>query len=229
MKLKIGLTNRSYKSDDYNYSRVNKNYVNTLLSLNTCPIIIPNADYNTLKEIMNDLDGLIICGGDDVNPCFYNEDITFSKPFEIEDDKNDLNLIKICLELNKPILGICRGMQIINVYFGGSLYQDILKDNLTKVNHNQDKNPGYEYFANFKENTIMNEIYGNRHKINSFHHQAIKNIGKDLVVSGISDDGVIEAIELDKKILAVQWHPEQLTNDTKHLNLFKKFIEYCAI
>ncbi len=226
--LKIAITNRTNIKENYIYSRVNIEYMNAVLKSGAFPFMLPNADKNALEEMMKEMDGLIITGGDDINPSFYNKANTYSEPNVIEDDINDLNLIEICLKLNKPILGICRGLQIINVYFNGSLYQDIVKEGLTNISHNQkEKEKDYIYYANFDKNSILYDIFNAKYYINSFHHQAIEKLGNNLKIAAKSDDNVIEAIEWDKKILAVQWHPEKLIDDEKHLNIFKKFNELC--
>ncbi len=226
--LKIAVTNRTNIKEQYTYNRVNKNYFDAVLKSGAYPFMLPNADYETLKEMMKEMDGLIITGGVDIHPSLYNEEITYAKDCNIEDDLNDLRLIKICLELNKPILGICRGLQIINVYFKGTLYQDLNKEGLTETIHDQELNKnGFIYTADFKDGSVMHDIFQNQYHINSFHHQAIKKLGNGLDVTGISEDNVIEAVELKNKILAVQWHPEQLISNEKHLNLFKVFNNIC--
>ena len=176
-------------------------------------LLIPVNVLTDIDYIANICDGLIITGGNDVNPKLYNETIN-NDNIVIDDiaDKLDFSLISAFNKVNKPILGICRGIQIINVYFGGSLHQDISNHKLN-INENHSINI-------IKDNFLYGCYQKDKITVNSTHHQAIKEVAKDFKITAISDDNIIEGIEKDN-IVGVQWHPEKL-ND---LNFFEKFIK----
>lgn len=235
MKKVIGVTPRTNILNDSDIFNVYQNYFDAIIKAGGIPVMLPIAKKEDLKQIMNNIDGLLITGGKDINPNLYNEEVkSYSILADEKEDNNDLNLIEIALNKKIPILGICKGLQILNVYFGGSLYQDIFEEYGTDINHSQSKlipkpkNDSMNYNTKFNKNTLLYNIFGDEYTINSFHHQAIKDIANNFTISSISTDGIIEAIEdLDKKILAVQWHPERLVYDSKHFEIFKRFINMC--
>ena len=164
-------------------------------------------------EFSDEYDGLILCGGSDIDPKYYGEDITESVNIDEKRDKAELELFKKFFEMKKPILGICRGCQLINVALGGSLHQNLL---------NADKHSSFSDYdliheVRVKEKNFLSEIYGEEFYVNSFHHQAIKEHGKDIDVIATACDGVtVEAIKhRDLPIFAVQWHPERMCFEKK--------------
>lgn len=162
-------------------------------------------------------DGLILCGGDDICPQFYNEENTNCKKIDIFRDKYEFELLKSFIARKKAVLGICRGLQIINVFFGGSLYQHI---------ENHKNNDGTDAFhqVTAKESFLKN-LYGENFLVNSCHHQAIKNLGKNLLITALSPDNVIEGIvHKNLSVIGVQWHPERIENGKI---LFEYFLELC--
>lgn len=224
--------NRLFESDIYN---VYKNYFDAIQAAGAIPILLPEANEADLLQILKLVDGVIITGGNDVNPDLYGERPTFAKKIaKREEDENDLRLIDLCIKNDIPLLGICKGLQLLNVYFGGTLYQDIEEDGASKLDHNQEhlKHPtdAMQYGAAFEKGSFFHAVYGNTHNINSYHHQAIKDLGEGLIVSARDlEDQIIEAVEAPKhRAYAVQWHPEYLIYDAKHLKLFQTFInEIC--
>ena len=233
MKKIIGVTPRVNKINNQDSFSVYQNYFEAIIKAGALPILLPVADKEDLKQIMANVDGLLVTGGNDVNPSLYGEENTHSSPAELYEDLNDLNLINIALDTNKPILGICKGLQIVNVYFKGSLFQDIETFKKTNKNHNQhnlDPLVGLNsntYPTRFVKDSVLYEIFDESYNVNSFHHQCIKDVGKMLKVSAYSEDNIIEPIELANKIICVQWHPERLIHDEKHLNIFKYFVSMC--
>lgn len=184
------------------------------------------------KEIAQYFDGLLLTGGEDVHPSLYHEENSKSDPIDIDIENSDRYLYFAFKELNKPILGICRGIQIINVLEGGSLIQDIQDYDSSKLNHSQATYEppiglhDYAHQCNFVEDSILYSIFNETHLVNSFHHQAIKTLAEGFKATAYSEDGLIEGIEKDN-IIAVQWHPERLTQDEAHLNIAKYFIQKC--
>ena len=130
--------------------------------------------------------------------------------------------------VNKPILGICRGLQVINVAFGGTLYQDISEVSKDVYNHRQKEEKYYpiHYITN-EEGSFLYRIFNKRCAVNIFHHQAIKSIGDGLKVTSKCDDGVVEAIEhVSLPIYAIQFHPEMMAEKDENMQLiFNQFVE----
>ena len=218
----------------YERAYVNDDYVLSVTKSGGIPFIIPIIDNDDdIKTQISYVDGVILSGGYDIDPVYWGEEIS-SKLERIfpRRDSNELKIIKYALEMKKPILGICRGLQIINVAFGGSLYQDLsfIKD--CYIKHSQSAKP-YEPTHNIKtkEGSIIREILGDSLRVNSFHHLAIKDLGKDLIATSYSADGIIESIEYTKNgnfVLGVQFHPEMMHSHYDFaLNIFKKFISVC--
>lgn len=212
----IGLT--TYQRERGAYCVVVTEYIESVFAAGGIPICIPTVesadDYEYYMEI---LDGIIFTGGVDINPSCYGEEplkeincITPSK------DEYELGLFHKAYERKMPIFGICRGCQLINVGLGGSLYQDINSQIPGSFGHYPNNIPENELFHSVKlvEGSKLHGIMGSEVlKVNSFHHQAIKTLGKNLVVTAVSKDEITEAIESteDRYLLGVQWHPECLT------------------
>lgn len=192
------------------------------------PIMLPyNQDIDATLDL---IDGLIIPGCDeDINPNLYGCEITSDK-VKIKDSRTEyeLEFTKKALSKNMPIFGICHGLQLINVIFGGTLIQHIPDYLNSDLNHEQPppKNiPSHPVII--KEGTILRSLApDSKIMVNSTHHQAIENMGKGLIVSALASDGIIEAIESKdyKFLVGVQWHAEYL-NSQLDRNLFKRLIE----
>ncbi|MBQ6884006.1 MAG: gamma-glutamyl-gamma-aminobutyrate hydrolase family protein [Clostridia bacterium] len=159
------------------------------------------ADIGAVTNAKEPLDGLILTGGGDVAPCLYGERCTHASDIDLMRDQKEFLLIKKYLRENKPILGICRGLQVINVFFGGTLYQHV-------PCHSQVNNKDTYHKVFTRKNTFMGTLFGDTLSVNSAHHQAINTLGKGLRVSAIAPDNVIEAVEA-KNLIATQFHPER--------------------
>jgi putative glutamine amidotransferase len=179
-----------------------------------------------LKDLVNEMDALVLQGGSDVCPRSYGEEAL--KPEWEGDyirDQYEIALSKEFMDQDKPVLGICRGAQILNVAFGGTLYQDIETQIPGARNHrNWDIYDQNFHHIRFEKGSMLEKLYPKTvtAKVNTVHHQAIKALGKGLIVEAKSnDDGIIEAIRHEGKpfVYAVQWHPEfQDKNDTSLLD-----------
>ena len=216
----------------YNRSYVNEDYVHAVIKAGGIPIILPvTMDEGVIRDFVSRLDGLILSGGHDVQPKLYGEN-PLRKIGEVFPDRDvfDLKLIEFAKEKQIPILGICRGFQILNVYHGGSLYQDL--DYLTqelKIAHSQASGPTVRtHEVDVKAASMFSKIVkNNRIEVNSFHHQAIKELGKELTAVAHADDGIIEAFELESYpwLLGVQFHPEMLHREMGCMqNIFNEFV-----
>ena len=228
----IGLSGSQHDFDKTGFIRdyVNNHYSNSMIKIGVTPVILPlTSDEETIGKYIKLIDGLILTGGDDINPQLFNEE--FLPETQIPDvtrDNFDILLIKKALEKKIPVLGICRGMQLLNVYFGGSLYQDLKYNEDIKLKHLQGmKNLDLTvHKVILSEGSLLKDIFSEDIWVNSFHHQGIKRLGDKLKVSAISTDNIIEAIEYtddDQFILGVQWHPEMMYSEGDNKNMEKLF------
>ena len=232
MKPVIGITTDLEKND----RRVlNNTYVNAVIRAGGLPIILPVGIEKDAKRFAAMLDGLLLTGGEDIDPMIYDEephaDLGQVDPTR---DTVELNLMKEFLALNKPIFGICRGLQMINVALGGNMYQDIYgQKTVTLLQHKQKAPTSHpSHFVQVEKGSLLESIAKMPElKVNSYHHQAVKKVPKPLRVSGVASDGIIEAIEstVHAFVLGVQWHPEALAQnkDAVSLRMFDAFIEKC--
>lgn len=226
------LVNKGNSFSGYKRAYVNHDYIQSVINAGGIPIILPfNENEEVTKMMIKNVDALILSGGHDVDPTLYNEE-PLLKLGEIfpERDKFDSTLYKNAIKLKKPILGICRGFQLINVINGGSLYQDLSYADFVNIRHNQVDNPSQATHSILvNKDTFLYEIVGEKFRVNSFHHQILKDLAKDFKIVAKSKDGVIEAIEKiteDSFIFATQWHPEMMSSTCKEMqNLFNKFIK----
>lgn len=180
-------------------------------------ILFPVCSQNGIEEIVAMCSGLIIAGRDrDINPRFYGEEPLegLEYPEDSYEDELDFKLIELFEKNNKPILGICSGLQSLNIYYGGSLKQHIDK--------HTSKEELVRHAIDIEENSFVHSLYGNKTEVNSIHHQAIKKVGEGFKVTAVSEDGIIEAIEKGN-LIGVQWHPEV----DFEVDTFKKFLSLC--
>ena len=172
-------------------------------------------------------DGLLLAGGRDISPEWYGESHNGAQKCDIVRDRHEYALIKSFVNDRKPILGICRGLQILNVYFGGSLIGDLP----ALPAHHSDTENVY-HTVRIEPDTQMSRLFGHTLRVNSFHHQAVKTVAGDFAATAYSEDGVIEAIEHQNKLwLAVQFHPERMLDPALPVDtakpLFDHFIALC--
>lgn len=178
------------------------NYKNALEKL--------DAEVVFADEVCNpcDYDGLLLPGGGDVNPNRYNQDIDGSVGIDDKLDELQFDVLDLFVKANKPILGICRGHQLINVYFKGNLIQDIKE----KQDH---RDPEFKIDKQHKiittNDSFLSDLYGDNFISNSSHHQAVGLVGEGFIVVGVSEDKVIEAMQhITSPIYTVQFHPERM-------------------
>ena len=171
-------------------------------------------DRHLIEKYIDIIDGIVITGGDfDVDPNLYGEKKTHEKVQLKKSRTNfEFKITELAIKKNVPILGICGGEQLLNVVFGGSLFQHIPNDIITDINHEQPnpRNQG-SHKVLIEKKSILNSIVGTDEMfVNSAHHQSVNKIGKKLIISAYAPDGVVEAIEgVDLKFcIGIQWHPE---------------------
>jgi putative glutamine amidotransferase len=214
----------------------NKSYVQAIEDAGGMPILIPFVkDIRSLHTVLPHLDGLLLAGGADVHPKNYQENAhTSLRETDPQLDELELTLARWAWKEDMPTLGICRGLQVLNVALGGTLYQDLHTEYAGSLEHSSWSLPRNTLVHNVRieAGSRMEQLLGVRDVVvNSLHHQAIKDVGKGLVVSGYAEDGVIELVEAPARdfIVATQSHPEELYSEHPiWTRLFKAFIEACG-
>lgn len=220
----------------YKRDYVNEDYITSITRNNGIPLLLPIMDIeDDIRQQVDSIDALLLSGGHDVDPVNYDEDpVNELGDTSLRRDAFDFALIKYACQKGIPVLGICRGCQVINVFKGGTLYQDLCYRPTKSIRHWQDHNPTQpSHGVKFEQDGLLHKITGvSTWRVNSFHHQAIKKLGKDLKAIARADDGVVEAI-MDTQysfMLGVQFHPEMLSVVDENMNkLFKYFIQQATV
>lgn len=195
------------------------------------PFILPIGDIELVKTYIQQIDKLLLAGGQDVSPDFYGEE---PHPKLEETNRNrdifELALIAEALKQKKPVFAVCRGMQLLNIALKGTLYQDLSEYKELKIKHVQQ--PTAPEFSTHtivtEKNSILQTILGEKKRVNSYHHQAIHELSPELSAAAYSTDGLIEGVEAknpEQRLLGVQWHPElTFHKDEKEYDLFNYFV-----
>jgi len=212
---------------------MNQTYIRVLENLGALPVMIPlQMSEATLRGTFERLDGLFLPGGEDVDPTHYGAEVHPQLgATDKERDRTELLLTRWALEAGMPFLGICRGVQILNVVCGGTLIQDLHTECATLDKHDYTP-PSFERFRISHQVTVepdsrLANALGTAHEVNSMHHQGIDRVGATLRVVARAEDGLPEALEVPvlPYVVGVQWHPEELaTTDTHSGKLFYDFI-----
>lgn len=197
---------------------INQSYVRALVAAGCAPVLIPLLDDDErLRAIYTRLDGIVFPGGADVAPEEYGEEpIDNLNVVEAPRDRTELTLARWAFADDLPTLGICRGQQVLNVALGGTLWQDLRHQGVTKVDHSDADGRARSAFIHRvrldPDSRLAQLIDETDIEVNSLHHQALKTVAPQLTITGKSDDGVIESLEsADRRFLiAVQWHPEEI-------------------
>ena len=208
-----------------------QNYVNVVQKAGGIPILLPAVDdKEVIRGMVAGIDGLLVAGGPDVGANCYGEEphqhIGGVSPLM---DVFEIQLVNAANDLGIPVLGICRGQQILNVVLGGTLYQDIYSQRDNCIQHRQQApRPYLAHSIKIEKNSRLAEILGTELRVNTFHHQAVKDIAPGLKVVAYAPDGIIEAIESEDKdrfFIGVQWHPEGMwDSEYNYDSLFEAFI-----
>ncbi|GKW45158.1 gamma-glutamyl-gamma-aminobutyrate hydrolase family protein [Planococcus sp. NCCP-2050] len=229
----IGITARVEKDQMYSLDPV---YGRAILQAGGLPLIVPIVDEEDIPLLCERLDGLIVTGGGDINPTLYGEEphIRLGAVYP-GSDQYEKELILNFLELDKPFIGMCRGMQMLNVSLGGTIYQDLeAQYEGTLYQHKQMAMRTHRTHSVTLEDEsrlikIMEEKTFN---VNSFHHQGIKDVSDKLKIAGRAADGLVEALESENHqfVMGIQWHPEEfaLQGDEASKKLFERFVKECA-
>ncbi len=204
-------------------------YIDSLRRAGAIPVLIPPQPENA-ADIVEELDGLLLAGGDDCDPSIYGEERHPTvEPMDPRRQNNDLTLAKAARERGIPTLGICLGLQVMNVAAGGSLVQDINSEMQTEIEHVSEPEDRARHDVIIEEGTRLGSILGGGREINvnSSHHQAIKGIGRGFRVTAEAPDGIVEGLEDPNHpfYLGVQWHPEDMGGENSASALFGAFVD----
>ncbi len=223
----VGVTCHNNWKEDFLELRVD--YVRKLIEAGAMPVILPSAP-ELVDEMVDEIDALLLSGGEDVNPLIYGaspfHNVRSLDPIR---DEFEIKLIRKILEVKKPILAICRGIQVLNVSLGGTLIQDISSQVKGSIKHDWDRKsyppwtPVHKVFV--EEGSLLHEVVGRTVlEVNSYHHQAVLETGEGLKTSARSEDGIIEAVEMEEGfVLGVQWHPEGMRDEPSR-RLFRALV-----
>lgn len=241
MKPIIGITSRTapISSSNLNYAMVQTSYVNAVLQAGGVPVVIPSditpAGYESLFARM---DGILISGGGDISLDYFagepHKEIYGIEPMR---DAIEIGLCRLAAEKGLPFLGICRGVQIMNVALGGTLYTHIPDQLPSELQHDYPGSDGVPARTSLAHAVVLEhgssiaQLMGAEQlKVNSLHHQGVKDVAPGLSPVGRSSDGLVEALEMPGHPFAigVQWHPEWLTDQPVTRNLFGAFVEAAA-
>jgi putative glutamine amidotransferase len=233
MKPLIGITtNHSTNIHGHPTVMLMQSYINAVIQAGGAPVLIPSQiAQDGWDAVYSRLDGLLLSGGGDIAlEHFPGEPHPRIDGVDPARDSVELKLVQAAASDGKPFLGICRGCQVINVAFGGTLYTHILDQLPNALDHDYPGNMRtvLVHEVKMEEGTRIAEMLGEPIlKVNSLHHQGLKEIAPALRVAGHAPDGLVEAIELPEHPfgLAVQWHPEWLTDQESTRNLFRRFVE----
>jgi len=231
MKPIIGLNCDLFISeeDKVKKSRISSNYYNAVKDAGGIPVLIPILEKKEdMKQVLETVDGIIFIGGRDINPKFYGQKKHKNTNLLVR-ERNifDLEMAKLAISMDKPTLAICLGTQVLNVASGGTLIQDIPTMVKTEIKHSFGKIRKLAHTIKITRGTLLYKILkSDEIKVNSSHHQSIKDVGKDFKINAVASDGIIEGIENEKKsfVLGVQWHPETIYKYKHHFLLFQALV-----
>ncbi|WP_296397956.1 gamma-glutamyl-gamma-aminobutyrate hydrolase family protein [Acidaminococcus timonensis] len=220
----------------YHRSYVNDDYIRSVNEAGGVAILVPfTEDEEATKEIMSRVDGLVLSGGHDVYPLLYGEEPCRQiGPVWPARDKFDLLLLKEAERRGIPVMGICRGCQIINVGHGGTLYQDLSLDKDSYVKHSQNQDPATPtHTIEIQEGSRAAQILGRTEWVtNTHHHQTVHKVGQGLVVTARAKDGTVEILEGTGThyLMGYQFHPEMMSiNNDLAKAIFQDFIAAAAV
>ncbi|HXT48071.1 MAG TPA: gamma-glutamyl-gamma-aminobutyrate hydrolase family protein [Gemmatimonadaceae bacterium] len=238
----IGITTQTLEAIPGELPRcwvMSQRYVNVLTSVGAVPWVIPlTHDMATLREIYDRLDGVFLPGGVDMDPATYGEaKLPVCGATDADRDRVEIALVQWAMAERKPLLAVCRGVQVLNVAAGGTLYQDLQHWTATPIKHDYWPSDGNHrddlvHDIRVEDGTELAAIMGGgTSTVNSMHHQGIKRLAPSLVANAYAPDGLIEGVEGrdDGYLLGVQWHPEELVEQARSARrLFESFIEAAA-
>jgi putative glutamine amidotransferase len=234
-KMLIGLTTtRMLNPFELPAYGINEPYVTSVINAGGLPVLIPlGLSHADLDALLQHLDGILFTGGSDIDPKQYgNQPHPKVEGADSERDQIEIHLVREAIKLDKPFLGICRGLQVINVALGGSLFEhlpDQLPGDVRHDNHHMARD-FLAHSVNVESGSRLSRITsGDQLQVNSLHHQGIRRLADGLLATAYAADGLIEAVEYPGHSfgLAVQWHPEELQENQVMRQIFQAFVCSC--
>jgi len=231
----IGLTTtRTTNQSQGTTFGINETYAKAISNAGGLPVLIPlNISNDDLATLLFRMDGILFTGGYDVDPRVYGG-LLHPRVERIDNTRDEIetHLVQVMVDSGKPFLGICRGLQVINVAMGGSLYEhlpDQIPGYISHDNHHLPRN-FLAHIVNIEPDSHLSQIFvSNQIQVNSLHHQGLHRLAHGLLPTAYAPDGLIEAIEMPEHPfgLAVQWHPEDLQEHEAMRKLFQVFVHSC--
>lgn len=229
MKTKIGIVICGLENQK---QYVSDSYIQAIKTVGGLPIILPLVkSKSVITEYTELCDGFLFCGGGDITPLLFGQEpADNSGKTDLSLDLYQIRLMKTILTTDKPVLAICRGMQVLNVACGGTIYQDMNLVDFDTINHMQNSvsRRDISHKVTFEPDSLIQKLLGDFAYTNSYHHQAVDRLGKGLTVSGFTGDDIAEAVEMPSHtfVLGVQWHPENMPDCSNMKQLFAALLRY---
>lgn len=234
----IGVTSNPLPSKDGNMGTicVGESYIQAVLHAGGIPVILPvGLSQQDLAELFSHLKGILFTGGGDIDPLrFHGVDHPRVYGIDARRDDQEIRLVRMAVEARRPFLGICRGIQVINVALGGSLFTDITDQLPAALKHDQYPDIPRDFLAHpvrvARKSRLAQILGGEVTEVNSLHHQGIQDVAPGLIPVAFSTDSLVEAVELPDHpfALGVQWHPECLQEHLPQRKLFQSLVQSAA-
>jgi putative glutamine amidotransferase len=202
-------------------------YTDSVIGAGLLPVMLPSSlDPGDADQLVATVDGILVSGGDDIDPATYGEENTASKRISRAADEFEIAVVQAARRQGKPLLAICRGLQLLNVVLGGTLAQEVTSAGGTHelISRDHEEMNARRHVVTFEPGSTMARIYSaDEAKVNTLHHQGVDRVADGLIVEGRTDDGLIEAARVDGDwwAVGVQWHPERMDGD--HQEIFVEF------
>lgn len=222
-------------ADEHRRHSIPEVYIDCVVRAGGLPLILPNIDASHVPAYLDQIDGLVLSGGYDLDPVTFGEDPHPKLGIvDVTRDAFELALSRGVRERGIPTFPICRGLQVVNVAYGGTLIQDIASQTENPIAHAQRtiRRSSLGHAIDVEEGSQLHQIAGTlRTRVNSYHHQAVRDVGEGLVVSARAPDGIIEGLEDPSHpwMVAVQWHPERRPEDPLTQALFQGLVEAAQV
>jgi len=216
---------------DQDWQLIAQDYLNAIWRAGAIPVLLPiDEDPNRALEMLEMVDGLLISGGNDVSPELYGSKENKCGVLDHNRDVMEKCLLEKALEKDMPVLGICRGVQLMNAALGGTLHQDLPSEGFPNHTIVEFDRNVVTHTVEVKESTLLAEILGSGELgVNSFHHQAVDKLADGLEAAAVSKEGIVESVYMPgrKFVLAVQWHPEMMYDSEVQKKIFEAFVGAC--
>lgn len=228
MKPIIGISTALNCIAGQQYMAIDDTYIHSIEQAGGIPVMLPQLeDLDKVALLVDAIDGLLLAGGQDIDPSLYDEDpLPQTERTSLRRDFSEIELFRQAMQKQKPVIGICRGMQIVNVALGGSLIQDIPVQKPHALEHARPQIQASYHFIDIDENSRLGQITGSELVVNSIHHQGVEEAAPGLRVTATARDGMVEAVEMEG-YLGVQFHPERLSDQETFHRIFVDFVERC--